>query len=106
MRHHHLFATPQGSLRMLGVPRLLALVVLVGLVALLIIVQGREAILPDGNVGGLVSDLVHRCHGRAALEALLLDTESAVAPLIVVVRENLPLLLTARLMPHPGVHEL
>ena len=103
MRYHHLFAMPQGSLRMLGVPRLLALVVLV---ALLIVVQGREAILSDGNVGGLVSDLVHRCHGRAALEALLLDTEGAVAPLIVVIRENLPLLLPARLMPHPVLHEL
>ena len=106
MRDDHLFATPQGSLGMLGVPRMLALVVLVGLVALIVVVQGREAILPDGNVGGLVSDLVHRCHGRAPLEALLLDTESAVAPLIVVIRKNLPLMLTARLIPHPGVHKL
>ena len=103
MRDDHLFPTPQGGFRMLGVPRLLALIVLV---ALLVVVQGRETILPDGNVGGLVSELVHRCHGRAALETLLFDTEGAVAPLIVVVRENLPLLLPARLMPHPVLHKL
>ena len=81
---------------------MLALIVLVVLIAL--IVQGRETILPHRNLRRLVSDLVHRCHGRASLEALLLHTKGTVAPLIVVVRKNLPFLLPAGLM-DPVMHE-
>ena len=88
---------------MLGVPRMLALIVLVVLITL--IVQGREPILPHRNLRGPISDLVHRRHARASLEALLLHTEGTVAPLIVVVRENLPFLLPAGLM-DPVVHKL
>ena len=88
---------------MLGVPRVFTLIVLVVLVAL--IIQGREPILPHRNLRGLVSDLVHRCHGRASLEALLLHTEGTVAPLIVVIRKNLPFLLPAGLM-DPVLHKL
>ena len=87
---------------MLGVPRVFTRIVLVVLITL--IVQGREPILPHGNLRGLISDLVHRCHGRASLETLFLHTEGTVTPLIVVVRENLPFLLPAGLM-DPVMHE-
>jgi hypothetical protein len=77
------------------------------LVDLIFVLQRGETVLSQADHGLFLtsSDEAKRCQHRTSLELLLLQAQSAVAPLIIIVSEYLPLLLATGLI-HLIIDEL